>query len=55
MKQLSIRSKIMAVMLLTGLTCLGAGGMIGYRAGNEALNNPWSSGSRRNGKSSANA
>lgn len=34
----SIRSKILLVLLLlTGLSCLAAGGIIGYRAGDEGL------------------
>jgi len=37
MWQLSIRSKIILVLLLTGLACLAAGAIIGYRAGNAAL------------------
>ena len=37
MWQLSIRSKIILVLLLTGLACLAAGGIIGYRAGERAL------------------
>ena len=37
MWQLSIRSKIILVLLLTGLACLAAGGLIGYRAGEAAL------------------
>jgi len=34
---LSIRSKLLIVLLLTGLACLGAGGVLGYRAGYDAL------------------
>jgi class 3 adenylate cyclase len=37
MWQLSIRSKIILILLLTGLTCLAAGAIIGYRAGDAAL------------------
>jgi class 3 adenylate cyclase len=37
MWQLTIRSKIILILLLTGLTCLAAGAIIGYRAGNAAL------------------
>jgi class 3 adenylate cyclase len=37
MWQLSIRSKIILTLLLTGLACLAAGGIIGYRAGEKAL------------------
>jgi class 3 adenylate cyclase len=37
MWQLSIRSKIILILLLTGLACLAAGAIIGYRAGNAAL------------------
>src|SRR5271170_412395 len=37
MWRLSIRSKIVLVLLLTGLSCLAAGGIIGYRAGDQAL------------------
>jgi class 3 adenylate cyclase len=37
MRRFSIRSKILLVVLVAGLACLGAGGMIGYRAGDEAL------------------
>src|ERR1700732_575984 len=37
MWQLSIRSKIILTLLLTGLACLATGGMIGYRAGETAL------------------
>jgi class 3 adenylate cyclase len=37
MWQLSIRSKIILTMLLTGLACLAAGAIIGYRAGETAL------------------
>jgi hypothetical protein len=37
MWQLSIRSKIILVLLLTGLACLAAGAIIGYRAGDAAL------------------
>jgi class 3 adenylate cyclase len=37
MWQLSIRAKIILVLLLTGLACLAAGGIIGYRAGETAL------------------
>jgi hypothetical protein len=37
MWQLSIRSKIILTLLLTGLACLGAGAIIGYRAGETAL------------------
>jgi len=37
MWQLSIRSKIILVLLLTGLACLAAGAIIGCRAGNAAL------------------
>jgi hypothetical protein len=37
MWQPSIRSKILLVLLLTGLSCLAAGGIIGYRAGDQAL------------------
>ena len=34
---LSIRSKLLIVLLLTGLACLGAGGVLGYRTGYGAL------------------
>ena len=34
---LSIRSKLLIVLLLTGLACLGAGGVLGYRTGYQAL------------------
>jgi class 3 adenylate cyclase len=37
MWQLSIRSKIILILLLTGLGCLAAGAIIGYRAGDAAL------------------
>jgi class 3 adenylate cyclase len=37
MWQLSIRSKIIFTLLLTGLACLAAGAIIGYRAGITAL------------------
>lgn len=37
MRQLSIRSKIILTLLLTGLACLAAGGLIGYRSGATAL------------------
>jgi len=37
MWQLSIRSKIILILLLTGLTCLAAGAIIGYLAGEAAL------------------
>ena len=37
MWQLSIRSKIILTLLLTGLACLATGGFIGYRAGETAL------------------
>jgi class 3 adenylate cyclase len=37
MWHLSIRSKIILILLLTGLTCLAAGAIIGYRAGDAAL------------------
>jgi hypothetical protein len=37
MRQLSIRSKIILILLLTGLVCLAAGAVIGYRAGEAAL------------------
>ena len=37
MWQLTIRSKIILVLLFTGLACLAAGGIIGYRAGEAAL------------------
>jgi hypothetical protein len=37
MWQLSIRSKIILTLLLTGLACLAAGAIIGYRAGEAAL------------------
>jgi hypothetical protein len=37
MWQLSIRSKIILVLLLTGLACLAAGALIGYLAGEAAL------------------
>ena len=37
MWQLSIRSKIILTLLLTGLACLTTGGIIGYRAGETAL------------------
>jgi hypothetical protein len=37
MWQLSIRSKIIVVLLLTGLACLAAGAVIGYLAGEAAL------------------
>jgi hypothetical protein len=35
--QISIRSKIILTLLLTGLACLAAGAIIGYRAGETAL------------------
>ena len=38
MRQLSIRSKIILTLLLTGLACLAAGGVIGYQSGAKALN-----------------
>lgn len=38
MWQLSIRSKIILVLLLTGLACLTTGAVIGYLAGEAALN-----------------
>jgi class 3 adenylate cyclase len=37
MWQLSIRSKIILTLLVTGLACLAAGAIIGYRAGETAL------------------
>lgn len=37
MRKLSIRSKIILTLLLTGLACLAAGGVIGYRSGIKAL------------------
>jgi class 3 adenylate cyclase len=37
MWQLSIRSKIILTLLLTGLACLAAGAIIGFRAGEKAL------------------
>src|SRR3984957_13957368 len=37
MWQLSIRSKIIFTLLVTGLACLAAGAIIGYRAGEKAL------------------
>jgi class 3 adenylate cyclase len=37
MWHLSIRSKIILTLLLTGLSCLAAGAIIGYRAGETAL------------------
>src|SRR6202163_629991 len=37
MWQLSVRSKIILTLLLTGLVCLAAGAIIGYRAGETAL------------------
>jgi hypothetical protein len=37
MWQFSIRSKIILTLLLTGLACLAAGALIGYRAGETAL------------------
>jgi hypothetical protein len=37
MRQLSIRSKIILTLLLTGLACLATGGIIGYRSGAKAL------------------
>jgi hypothetical protein len=37
MWQLSIRSKIILTLLLTGLSCLATGAIIGYRAGETAL------------------
>ena len=37
MRQLSIRSKIILTLLLTGLACLAAGGLIGYQSGATAL------------------
>src|SRR6202023_873045 len=40
MWQLSIRSKIIITLLLTGLACLAAGAIIGYRAGETALTSP---------------
>ena len=37
MWQISIRSKIILTLLITGLACLAAGGIIGYRSGAQAL------------------
>ena len=37
MWQISIRSKIILTLLFTGLACLAAGAIIGYRAGETAL------------------
>src|SRR5258707_5158738 len=37
MWHLSIRSKIILTLLVTGRACLGAGAIIGYRAGETAL------------------
>lgn len=37
MRQLSIYSKIILTLLITGLVCLAAGGVIGYRSGEQAL------------------
>jgi hypothetical protein len=37
MRQFSIRSKIILALLVTGLACLAAGGIIGYRSGYEVL------------------
>ena len=37
MRQLSLSSKIVVTLLVTGLACLGAGGVIGYRSGHAAL------------------
>ena len=37
MPHFSIRSKVIFVVLVAGLVCLGTGGMIGYRAGDKAL------------------
>jgi hypothetical protein len=37
MRQLSIRSKIILTLLLTGLACLATGGIIGYESGAKAL------------------
>jgi len=37
MWQLSIRSKIIVILLVTGLACLAIGGVIGYRVGEAAL------------------
>src|SRR6202163_2273172 len=37
MWQLSVRSKIILTLLVTGLACLAAGAIIGYRAGETAL------------------
>jgi class 3 adenylate cyclase len=37
MRHFSIRSKVIFVVLVAGLVCLGTGGMIGYRAGDQAL------------------
>jgi hypothetical protein len=40
MGQLSIRSKIILTLLLTGLACLATGGIIGYQSGAKALSEP---------------
>ena len=37
MQQLSIRSKIILTLLLTGLACLATGGVLGYQSGAKAL------------------
>ena len=37
MQQLSIRSKIILTLLLTGLACLATGGILGYQSGAKAL------------------
>jgi hypothetical protein len=37
MPHLSIRSKVVIVVLVAGLACLGAGGTIGFRAGDQTL------------------
>ena len=37
MWQLSIRSKVILTLLVTGLACLATGGVIGYRVGEAAL------------------
>ena len=37
--QLSIRSKVLLVLLFAGLSCLAIGGVLGYLAGDAALRN----------------
>ena len=37
MRQLSIRSKIILTLVVTGPACLATGGIIGYQSGAKAL------------------